>query len=179
MLTLALLAGAVTMTAGCSSRPEPAPQPAVRPQIAPPRVVAPPITPAIANWQDQKAAAGDWVWKSDARGSVALFGAAGADATFLIRCEREGRRVFVSRAGAFAVGETGRMTIRTTSALQTYPVANANTAPPYISAALNASDPHLDAMMYTRGKFLISVKGGDDLIIPAWAEISRVIEDCR
>lgn len=71
------------------------------------------------------------------------------------------------------------MTIRTTSALQTYPVANANTTPPYISAALNATDPHLDAMMYTRGKFLISVKGGDDLIIPAWAEISRVIEDCR
>jgi hypothetical protein len=103
----------------------------------------------------------------------------GADADFLIRCDRAARKIYVSRRGSFEGGESGRMTLRATTGLQTYAVANSGGTPPYIGAEIATSDPHLDAMAFSRGKFLVSVKGGVDLVIPSWAEVARVVEDCR
>jgi len=34
-------------------------------------------------------------------------------------------------------------------------------------------------MAYSRGKFAIEVMGLEPLIVLAWPEVSRVIEDCR
>jgi hypothetical protein len=119
------------------------------------------------------------VYRTDARGSIAMFGVAGADASFTARCDMARRRVFLSRTGAFPAGDSGRMTIRASTGLQTYPVANSSEAPPYIAAELAPTDPHLDAMAFSRGRFIVSVKGGNDLVIPAWPEIARVVEDCR
>ena len=44
---------------------------------------------------------------------------------------------------------------------------------------LPANDPLLDAMAITRGRFAIEPTGAPGLYIPAWAEVTRVIEDCR
>ena len=71
------------------------------------------------------------------------------------------------------------MTLRATTGLQTYGVSNSGATPPYISAEIATSDLHLDALAFSRGKFLVSVKGGADLVIPSWAEVARVVEDCR
>ena len=46
-------------------------------------------------------------------------------------------------------------------------------------AELNPRDPLLDAIALTRGRFAIEVPGQQPLYLPAWAEVTRVIEDCR
>ncbi len=176
--TLALLIGLSAIS--CSSRPQPA-APPPRPQL-PAVAPRPPVAvaaPQSESWQDWPLSPGDWAYRKDERGSVALFGKVGQDADFVARCDRSRSRVYLSRAGAFAAGDTGRMTVRASTALQTYPVANAGGTPAYIAAELSTTDPQLDAIAFSRGKFLISVKGGSDLVIPAWAELARVVEDCR
>jgi hypothetical protein len=164
---------------GCVSQPEPIVQ---RPRPTPPPVAVapPPVAPTLgSDWRDWPLTPGDWVYRADARGSIAMFGVAGADASFTARCDMARRRVFLSRTGAFPAGDSGRMTIRASTGLQTYPVANSSEAPPYIAAELAPTDPHLDAMAFSRGRFIVSVKGANDLVIPAWPEIARVVEDCR
>ena len=42
-----------------------------------------------------------------------------------------------------------------------------------------AGDPMLDAMGYSRGRFVLQQQGLPTLVIPAWPEIERVTEDCR
>lgn len=122
---------------------------------------------------------GDWAYRRDDRGSAAMFGPVGADADFVVRCDAFARRVFVSRKGAFPPGETGRMTLRATSGLATYAVSNTGGEKTYVAAELASADRHLDALGFSRGRFLVSVKGASDLVVPAWPELARVIEDCR
>ena len=57
-------------------------------------------------------------------------------------------------------------------ALAADPVAGA-------SVALAVRDPLLDAMAFSRGRFMLEVAGFPALYLPAWAEVGRVIEDCR
>ena len=59
------------------------------------------------------------------------------------------------------------MTIRTSSTART------------VSGTLPASDPLIDAMGYSRGRFIVETPGAPPLVIPAWAEVLRVAEDCR
>ena len=108
-----------------------------------------------------------------------MFGVAGGNADFVIRCVRASRHIYLSRPGQFANGEGGQMVIRTSTGLRSLPVVNNGETPPYVSADLSAGDPQLDAMAFSRGKFVVSVKGASDLIVPAWAEFGRVVEDCR
>jgi len=37
----------------------------------------------------------------------------------------------------------------------------------------------LDAMALSKGRFAVELEGEAALYLPAWAEVSRVIEDCR
>jgi len=71
------------------------------------------------------------------------------------------------------------MTLRATDASRSYSAQASALLPGYISAELAAKDPQLDAMVHSRGTFLISMLGTEDLIVPAWAEFARVVEECR
>jgi hypothetical protein len=144
-----------------------------------PKLASTPPPQPVGNWEDWPLSPGDWSYMRDARGSVAMYGRAGADADFIVRCAAEGRRIFLSRPGQLADGGTARMTLRASSALQTYPLANSNATPPYVAAELAAADRHLDALAFSRGRFLVSVAGVPDLVVPAWPELARVVEDCR
>ena len=46
-------------------------------------------------------------------------------------------------------------------------------------ASVPARDPLLDAMAFSRGRFAVEVSGGPTLVVPAYPEVTRVIEDCR
>lgn len=50
---------------------------------------------------------------------------------------------------------------------------------PFVSASVAATDPILDAMALSKGRFAVETPGIITLYLPAWAEVSRVIEDCR
>lgn len=154
------------------------------PQQSPPVATLPaPPQPAAAlvedSWPDAALTPGDWVYRRDDRGSLALFGTPRADARFMLRCDARARRIYLSRQGTLAEGDSAVMTLRATSGVKSFTVRNTGDTPPYVAVALAANERQLDAIAYSRGRFLVSIKGSNDLVIPSWPEIARVIEDCR
>ncbi len=139
---------------------------------------ADPIAPAYrGDWRDWPLTPGDWVYRQDGRGSIALFGPRGADAEITIRCDRSARQIFVSRRGA-APGNAP-MTVRTSSLLRSVTTQPTGGSPSYMAAAVDPRDPMLDAIGFSRGRFVIEQATLPTLVVPAWAEIGRVMEDCR
>ena len=102
---------------------------------------------------------GQWTDAASATGSEARYGAA-----FSLRCDRATRTVIISRPGAAPTV----LTIATDSVTRNLPVGG----------RLLANDPLLDAIAFSRGRFLVS-EGGATLAIPTWPEAARSIEDCR
>lgn len=169
-LKLAGAAVALVMLASCATRtpspPAPAPAPAPAPRPAPPRPLPPP--PPLA-WQDAPLTSGDWSYSEAAGPPSASFGASSPQ--FTVRCEPD-RRISLARSGASG----NALTLRTSDALRALPASPEQGA---LVAYLNASDPLLDAMAFSRGRFAVEVAGAPLLILPAWPEPARVIEQCR
>jgi hypothetical protein len=51
--------------------------------------------------------------------------------------------------------------------------------PPFIALTISARDPLLDAMAFSRGRFVVETAGLPTLYVPSWPEVGRVVEDCR
>ncbi len=165
----------LTMLAACSAPVvEPAPQ---KPAATPVTLPAPfaPIRPA-GEWIDWPITPGDWVYRQDDRGSIALFGPAGSDAIVTVRCDRQRQRLYLSRAGN---GTDAVMLVRASSMRKEYRAGNTGANPPYLATEIMPNDPMLDAIASTRGRIAIEVSGQAAIAIPLWSEFPRVIEDCR
>jgi hypothetical protein len=158
--------------------PEPAPrqpqQPPVRPIIKQPPLPAQP--PQSSAWIDWPIAPGFWVYRQDDRGSIALFGAANADATVTLRCDRGRQKLYLARAGN---GLAGTMTVRSSLTLKALPAVPTGGNPPYLATEIAPNDRILDAISTTRGRIAIEIQGMPSIAIPIWSEVPRVIEDCR
>lgn len=168
LIPLALLGACV----GPSERP-PTPRPApVTPTPAPP-----PASPAPANteWQYRPATPGDWTYRTEDAGSIALFGAASGAAMLSIRCDTANHRISVARPGT----GSGPMTIRTSYGAVSWPTSITGGATAQTVATRAANDSVLDQITYSRGRFGVEVPGLPPMILPAWAEVARVVEDCR
>jgi len=170
-----VVATAVLVIAGCS---KPAPQPSPPPPVATPAPApAPPVAaPRYDNWMDAPATPGDWSYVQGSGGSLAHFGVGNAAPRFSLRCEPSLRRVTVIRhetqGSAPAV-----LTIRAeeaTRALTAQPAADRMA----IGTVLPATDPLLAAMAFSKGRFAVEAEGLPTLYLPAWPEVTRVIEDC-
>jgi len=129
------------------------------------------------DWRDWPLTPGTWVYRQDARGSIALFGTPGDNAQVTIRCDRMNAAIYLSRRGA-APGNAP-MQVRTSSTTRTLTTQPTGASPPYMATALTPNDPLLDAMGFSRGRFVIEQATLPTLVVPAWAEILRVTEDCR
>jgi len=165
---------ALLFVAACAAPPPP-PRPAPAPPPAPARP-APPPAPVVA-WQDGPATPGNWHWQQDARGSVAMFGIAGQPALFVVRCDVAQRRISLTMPGTVTEGTA--LTLWTGDAARVLPAATAGGEPPYAGAALPATDGFLDRLAYSRGRFRAQLGSAPPLVIPAWPEYARTIEDCR
>ena len=150
-----------------------APPPA--PVLPPVPVPAPAPAPLGTDWRDWPVTPGIWRYDRDARGSIARFGVAGSDAALTLRCDLAPRRVYLSLVGGVATS----VTIRTSSTDRALAMQPTGGVPPYVAATLAPNDPLLDAMGFSRGRFVVTRAGMAPLVIPAWAEIERVTEDCR
>lgn len=165
--------------AGCSETPPVVPAPAPRPVPVPTPTPAPAPAPRpapSADWRDWALTPGSWAYRQDARGSIALYGVAGGEAELTLRCDTGRGRVVLSRKGE----GVSALTLRTTSTLRqlaVQPVAAG--ASPWLAAELAPRDPALDAMGFSRGRFVVEGAGLPTLVVPAYAEILRVAEDCR
>jgi hypothetical protein len=163
---LALLASACAAPTVVPPAPPP-PQP--RPAPPPP---PPPPAPTVKDWRDAPQTTGNWRYEA----GTARFGP-GESTLFAMTCNRAGGTISLIRTGASTVALP--MTVATST--QTRPLS-AEPAPqgqPYLITALPARDPLLDAMAFSRGRFSVEVNGLPTLYLPAWAEVGRVIEDCR
>ncbi|MFN3619053.1 hypothetical protein [Sphingorhabdus sp.] len=166
---------AIMALAACVAPP---PQPAPKTVSAPPPVVVTPTPePRLAgDWNDWPFTPGNWTYSRDGRGSMGAFGAPGRTATVSLRCDAQSRRVYLARE-ASAPGQ--RMVIRTSTAMKEFiaRAVSANTA--NIAAEILPNDPILDAMAFSRGRVLVEAEGQQPVILPSWAEITRIVEDCR
>lgn len=177
MRSLSLLAGAgLALLAGCVPAPTTAPPaPAPRPIAAPPPVTPRPAPAPSADWRDWPLTPGDWRYRAGPNGGSASYGLAGAPPVATLRCDRTARRVTLSRAGAMAA----TLTLRTTSAVRALPATPEPSAPGMLAIAFAANDSFLDALGFSRGRFVVEGGGLPVLVLPAWPEILRVVEDCR
>lgn len=138
-------------------------------------VASPPAARPTANWTDWPLAGGDWLYRQDERGSIALFGVANTDAMVTLRCDKARQRIFLARAGSGA----GRILIRSSSAMKEFAGQPTGGATAYIATEIMPRDAILDAMIFSRGRIAIDVAGQMPLAIPTWSEVGRVVEDCR
>ncbi|HEX8468656.1 MAG TPA: hypothetical protein VF620_12720 [Allosphingosinicella sp.] len=160
------VAAAALLLSACASKPAPAPAPERPPPVRPAPLPPPDPAPPEQGRQDSPdppLTPGDWTYAEAVGGSVARFGPAGAE-TFSLRCDPGRRRIVLTRAGSSAA-----LRMRTTYGQRAL-------AP---SADLPANDPLLDEMAFSRGRFTVEAEGLEPLILPAWPEPARVIDDCR
>jgi hypothetical protein len=154
--------------------PPAAPPPSAPPPVAPPAEPALP-PPAPASWEQAPVTPGNWSYARSAGGSTATFGSASSGAPLSVRCETAARRIVISRQG-LSPAAVPTLVIRTTFSAVTLP---ATITPQAVEAARPATDPLFDQIAFSRGRFAVEGAGLPRIIAPPWAEISRVIEDCR
>lgn len=159
----------------CVAPPPPAaPKPA---PVSPPVVAAPPPAPRLSgDWNDWPFTRGEWTYRRDTRGSLGLFGTTGQNALVTLRCDMPTGKLYLSREGD---GTEPRMIIRTSSMMKEFVAKPTGGTPAYVATEIIPSDAILDAMAFSRGRVLVDVEGQQPTILPSWAEITRIVEDCR
>ena len=168
----------LTVLAGCVPKPEtPAPVPVPRTTQAPAPLPSAAPSPNLESWLDAPQSPGDWSYAVRPPITYATFGTA-AQISFVMRCDRSTRTISLERASELTSVQI--LTLRTeTATRQISAVPRVDSGLRVLSADLSASDPLLDAIALSRGRFAVEVAGATPLYIPSWAEVSRVIEDCR
>ena len=169
---LSLLCACAVVPPAAPPAPPPPPLPTPAPPPPPPKLVA--VEPEKP-WDVARLSPGDWRYWKLSTSSTAAFGA--LDATDLtLRCDLASHRIVVALRGAAG----NSMTVRTSAGDFTWPAfgVNAERSPAETSVTLPASDRAFDAIAFSRGRISVEI-GSRRLIVPVWAEVSRVIEDCR
>ncbi|WP_241761194.1 hypothetical protein [Erythrobacter sp. NAP1] len=180
--------GAIALTFGIaacvpSAEPPPPPPPPPAPVSTPsptptPTPTPPPFVqePQYDNYLDAPQTQGMWSYVDEPGESLAIFTEGSGEPVFIVRCA----------AGIVALGRpTGNVspqpramsvtTETTTRQLVAQPIPDSG----LVAVGLQPRDPLLDAMAITKGRFAIGTEGERTLYLPAWAEVTRVIEDCR
>jgi hypothetical protein len=119
--------------------------------------------------------AGDWNYRATADGSEAVFDNASAIPQLWAHCTRATRRVTIAKA---AGGAAPFLNVWTSSVTQSV-ASSFNPLTGRLTMEFDANDPLLDAIASSRGRVGFSIAGQPALVVPAWAEAARVIEDCR
>jgi hypothetical protein len=171
LATIALVA----LLGSCAAPPKLPPAVVV---IAPPPPAPPPPLPKPpADWRDAAQTPGAWRWAMTAGRSTASFGMAGAAPLVTFACDKVQGQVLLARSGAST--QAVPMSVSTTSLRRPLLSDPARGTSDWLAVALPSRDPLLDAIAFSRGRFALEAAGLETLYLPAWPEISRVIEDCR
>ncbi|MBO9580964.1 MAG: hypothetical protein J7498_08730 [Sphingobium sp.] len=171
---LAMLAACTVVPPAASPPPPPPPhQPAPPPPPPPPVMVAP-----EKPWDVAPLTPGSWRYEKQGAASVASFGAPGGVRVAALRCEPGTRRLIISIGGR-AAAPTVPVSIRTTSGDLAWTGTAGAADNPSVLVTRPANDSGFDWIAYSRGRISVEVQGLPRLILPVWAEISRVVEDCR
>ena len=125
---------------------------------------------------------GNWSYQDLGFGTQALY-SDGTSTKFVIQCMVDDPASQVKRLGMMRPGnfdQGNQFIIRTETVSQTIGAAPTNfDRGNGLIAFVPARDPLLDAIALTKGRFAVETSGMSTLYLPAWAEVTRVIEDCR
>lgn len=136
---------------------------------------APATPPAIPDLSTATPIAGNWTYAATDDGSEATFLNSTGQAQMALRCNRTAGRVTISKA---ATGAAPFLSIWTSTQTRNLP-ASFNPGTGRVTADITAYDPLLDAIALSRGRLAVGISGQPPLVVPAWAEAARVVEDCR
>ena len=140
--------------------------------IAPAALLAQPVSPDLST---AVPIAGTWTYAAVSGGSDATFANASAMPQLSIRCTGATRRVAIAKPANAAAPFLNIWT----DSLKRSVAASFNPQTARLTAELAAYDPLLDAIAFSRGRIGVTVNGVPTLVVPAFPEIARVIEDCR
>jgi hypothetical protein len=133
------------------------------------------VTPAAGDYSDSPLMPGSWSYLAVPGGSNARF----MDSTGTIRvslgCNRTSRGVTIART---STAPAATLSIWTTTASRSQPALFEQSAQRVI-ATFNAQDTMLDAIVFSRGRFAVSMPGAPAFVIPSGPEPARIVEDCR
>lgn len=155
------------------------------PVIAGPPPRAAPLPRAPADWRDAAQTPGDWTYRANGTQTIAQFGLAGHAPAAMLTCERSNGQVLLARTisavGNPAATGASAIPLQITTTTRSQPLFSepARGGADWAVVALRSSDPLLDAIAFSRGRFAFEAFGQPTLFLPSWPEISRVIEDCR
>ena len=119
--------------------------------------------------------AGSWHYASVAGGSEATFSTPSGAPQLTIRCMRGARRVQIEKPAA---GPSSSLWVWTSLQARNLP-ATFDAATGQVRAELPMLDNLLDAMASSRGRLGFTTPGVAPLVLPAWGDVARVVEDCR
>ncbi len=126
-------------------------------------VQAPAIASVSPDWRVVPLAVGRWRYRAIAGGSEAAWSDGVGTVQLTISCALASRRVLITRLRGGVP-----MTVSTTGASRMLVTPN-----------LPATDPLLDQIAFSRGRFAVAAPGAALLVVPSWAEPAKAIEDCR
>jgi hypothetical protein len=119
--------------------------------------------------------AGNWTYASTTDGTEAMFANSAGSPQLWVHCTRPTRRVTISRPASAAAAFINVWTSsRTQSNASSFSPATGR-----LTIDLGAYDPLLDAIATSGGRVAFTVGTQPPLVVPPWAEVARVIEDCR
>lgn len=195
---MALTFGIAACVAGPDLRPPvigPTAAPAQEPMVAtlpadlappmpaePEPVPIPPVQePAFEYYLDAPQTPGTWTYSDEPTESLAYFalGQSTQGVRFIIRCEKTTRLLGLARASDNGFTGPRTMEIATETTRRTLTIEPLASEARLVAVELAPNDLLFDAMAITKGRFAVSVEGERTLYLPAWAEVTRVIEDCR
>ena len=132
-------------------------------------------TPLQSNLEYSEPIAGDWTYAPTNDGSQVVFANSSGQPQLTIRCTKSTRRVALLKPASSA---SPTMWVWTSSQKKSLP-ATYDASTGQVSTELGAYDPLLDAIVSSRGRVGFSTSGLEALVVPPWADIARVVEDCR
>ena len=180
----------IVLCTACVPAPEPTPAPTSQPveqaEPEPEPLVAPEPAPVTApaaeyeNWIDAPRTEGLWAYSasqlSTGRYSIADYLNPDGSRQFTMMCSPSGNVIlqrWVSSVGALP------LTIRTETTESTLTAPRDPEGRSMVAVPVRGNDRLLDAIALTRGRFAVETPDRPTLYLPAWAEVTRVIEDCR
>ena len=131
--------------------------------------------PAPLDLDSVQPISGRWVYRSLPAATEADFVDSTGTVRLMMRCNRAGRIVSLIRTGVPAAAPS--LSVWTTSTSRSLPSSFQSMKE--LTATLTATDPLLDAIAFSRGRFATGASGAPMVAVPVWAELARIVEDCR
>ncbi len=132
-------------------------------------------TQTVPDLSTAKPIDGSWSYAATSDGSEATFVNVGGAPQLWVSCTRSTRQVSIAKA---ATAAAPFIAVWTSSQSRSIP-ASFNPTTGRLTIQLGASDSLLDALSNSRARLGFTVGSEPPLVVPAWAEPARVIEDCR